>query len=777
MSQKDLDVLELMRESLLKANKQLGFTKEQILKESAFEEQFDPEKHMPKFEVSKNWGTTGTVEANQIDAIIKNIIDVNQPDGLERYKQAIGRMNQIFGATEKKEGELETTAEEPNAKITEIISSLQIKNIIHAIINNKDPQTAGKLYEFLMARIAGGFTPGEANINIADFLDGEGKFISLKTLKSGSKSVIKGSKVNLATAVAKKGEVIFLVCLKDQEPDTFKLSSYSFAVNKDNYFNFILGDNQNVNLDAVLGEMNSLEKRLSEISKDVEIGRKERIGAKILRQLDLDGLRGKLEQYTKKRGNIKNFKIAQAQEQFDNAQEGSPEKAEAKQLLDAALQEYNDNEANITDLKDEIASREAKAKSGDKESAGENLNESLAQTQVISDIADNVQIAKDIFIMLNPTAEIKSDKDVRKYFSDKLKPLESFLKSDPKALKLFKNSVALYTKGREEWDPDTISKAIVRASGSKLLSLDNLKILDGVMDFIQTLSGIKLGIETETDPKILSDYEKLNDRAEQITSEEENRINSLFKQNEPIYNKIKQNLQISYRPFVETYTQFANVKIDKKNVSRTEPQVKAGEISIFDRLNTGLEKPLATKDVGGLKTQMSGKEVLEKVNDFWKKMEAFEGLTVKNLEEANSPDDIKKDLQFSVSIPKSKQVAQMTKGGKLDESYPTVFVTGKNLKTSSETTAKLFKDWAEPIYRGMHYLTNGVNRYFIEDDVAGLTLANNSASEVISSVTTIKEKGTKASELKENKQPQKVQSIKEYIKNSPLDDILEDLLK
>lgn len=777
MKDKGLDILELMRESISQANKQLGFTKPQLIKESVFEEEFDPNKHMPKFEVSKNWGTSGTLEANQIDAIIAPLIDSKATNGLERYKEAVGKLNAIFGEAEKKEGELATAAQAQATDVTRIISSLQLKNIIHAIINNKDAQTAGKLYELLMARIAGGFTPAEITTNIADFVDGDGNFISLKTVKQATG--IKGSKFNLATAIAKKGEVKFLVCVKDQEPNTFKMNSYSFSVNKENYFNFILGSEKNVNMDLALAEMDALNKRFEKETADIQTGRKQRLGSKKSKELSISDLKFTLEDLKTKMYRVDNQKVKPAQQAFDEAAEGTPEKEAARKKLEAFTAEKKAIQDEIAVMQADYDAREKEAdelsgtKKAEEPAAKGSLVESLAVTNIITDMANNSELAADIFAVLHPDKTESAPKDrtkaVRTYFMNLLTTFANKVKANSMSTRLLERN--LRSVSGLNWTTEEIPSMIVQASGKKFLILTNLKKLDKTLEHIETLAGVELALETETDKELIAKYEKIFYKQKAITPQEENSITALLKNNESKYIEAKQVIQKSYMPFVKEYTQFAETKINKKTVTRAAAPQQAGSISMTDRLTNASAQYLAKKKVGDIETYVSGGELLQQVNDFWNKMSSFEGLEVENekdesLNEANSPETVKGDAQFYISISNSREIAKATKGGNYDENYPTVFVTGKNLKDASEQSAKLFRDWAEPIYKGMHELTNGVNQYFIEDSVAGLSVADSGINSISGQVSKIKETGLQASKLTEEK---------EIVKNSALDDILSEL--
>jgi hypothetical protein len=783
MNKKDIDVLQLMRESILKANKDLGFAKTPaVLQEQkgAFEEEFDPEKHMPKFAITKNWGTRGTLDAKEIDAVLANVIDTTKTSAIERYKDSLAKLNDVLSSVKKEEDQLPVAAQK-QFNLPETISSLQLKNLIHSIIYNLDPQSAGKIYELLMSRIAGGFTPsqpiGSEDLIIADFLDGDGNFVSLKTLKKSTDSSIKGSKFNLASAVAKKEKVIFIVNEKDKEADPFKMGAFSFCINKDNYFNFILGTENAPDMNLVLKEINDLNERFAKLEGDIRVQRMKKSGEEKERQLSIDAIAKQLVDARAKIGNVRNQTLAPAQEAFDEAPEGTPEKKAAEEKLRAAQTKYDEAVAIEQELKAELEARRTQIK---KLKGTEKLDESLEVTKTIEAIASNAELASDIYkIIFN---EPNANKEVvRKKFMSTIEDFIKKVKADPYQAKVLLNSIAASTKGTEQWDLLEIPKSIVQASGAKLIKIDNLKTLSKAIDYAESLTGMELGFEAETDPKISEQYRKFLYELSTLKLDQQNDIKALFNNNEKKYIAAKQNLQKNFFPFVELYTQFANTQLQGKVITPLNPIKKAGNYSILSDLSkTRPDESLANAPVGSSEKYLKGKEVFQKVDDFWKKMSSFEGILSESLNEAEEPKaeegetkKVQKDTQFNVSLAKARKIALATRGGDLDESYPTIIVSATNLKESSTQSMELFKRWAEPIYRGMHELTNGVNKYFIQDEIAGLDKAEKGIQEVTGKIGEVKVTGLGASALRESKE----ESVKEPVKKSAFDDILEELLK
>jgi hypothetical protein len=346
--------------------------------------------------------------------------------------------------------------------------------------------------------------------------------------------------------------------------------------------------------------------------------------------------------------------------------------------------------------------------------------------------------------------------------------------------KLLVNSIAKVTEGREQFELSEIPKSVVQASGKNLLKIENLKILSKAIDYAESLTGIELALETETEANKLKQYEEF--LFGKLSIEARENIKGIFSENESKYLKAKQNLQKNFFPFIELYTQFANTQIQGKVIIPSNPIVKAGEYSILADLDiTRPDKPLANAPVGSSEQHLTGKQIFTKVNDFWKKMASFEGLVTESLNEVEEPKigveaepkKVSRETTFAVSLAKARRIALATKDAEYDESYPTIIVSATNLKESSTQSMELFRKWAEPIYRGMHELTNGVNKYFIQDDIAGLDKAEKGVQEVSGKIGEVKLTGLGASALTEVEEPIK----QEPVKKSAFDDILEELLK
>ena len=692
MNKKDIDILELMRESILKANKELGFRKQALNEQkSAFDEAFDPEKHMPKFQITKDWGIKGTTDANQIDAIVANLIDVSENNGLRRFKKTTKKMNEILGASYATEETLPSGEEQTGKiKLNEIISSMQLKNLFHAVIGSQDAKVAGKIYETLVARLAGGFTQQVETYSIEDFIDGENNYISLKAIKDTTP--IAGSKVNLAIGLAKKPEgIYYLVTVKDSEENPFKVSTFSFKVTQGNFFYFLTGKKDR---DSAKSEMDAIRKRIGTVKGELEKRREQ-----------------KSSEYAKKAaalasaGGSKKAKEAQSLNEAFDVNVFSKETDEDK-IVTAFKSIYPQEPASFDTIKGKFIELLT--------IAGKNIENDLSQKKLLDDVIKFS--SKGAFMNLSADiADMVTGKT-----SDKIFKSKPFLE---------------------------LQKAIT--------------MLDG-------LSGIDLAEYAETNPELIRQIDLLKYNPEKIKSTDKlnrdeviNNINASIKNNEPKYisarNKIKNNL----KPFFNLYNKLS----DAVTGAKQEP-VKSEEPKAYD-----IRASTAASEAGGYVAGFS-----QEIDNFWNELKDVS--LVETFAETLNEAAGATETQFEVPISRAKAFAKDDKNAEYDETYPQIVVTYEGLKDSTTKSAELFREWAQPLYEGMHILTQGVNRYFIEDNVAGLTVAKDGVTKVDKQVDRLS--GMKAGEiatpeesLHESKQP----SLKEHLKKAPLDDILDELLK
>ncbi len=244
---KDLELKEfllLTKNAIDKANKDLGFVKP-ILERKEFQmAPYDPEKDIKLVEFTPTeWGIKGTPTAEHVDAILENIIKPTESNPLDKVKVAFKKLKQVLGPEMTSTG-LPVSTKTASSDIHERFAVLQLKATLYTIFHGFQAAQSGKIFESLIARIVGGYQANKDDSRIEDIRDEQGNFISLKAIDR--KTGVTGSAKNLALGIiaadkVKKGNgVIYLVCVKDLESSPLYFKAFSFLINKENYFNFIL---------------------------------------------------------------------------------------------------------------------------------------------------------------------------------------------------------------------------------------------------------------------------------------------------------------------------------------------------------------------------------------------------------------------------------------------------------------------------------------------------------------------------------------------------------
>ena len=226
---KDIDLHSLVQNDLFEDRTMLS------------EEKYDATetiRKMPEISVKpRMWAKAGSPEATELDDVVK-ALNPTGGDGLSRYKSCISNLNKVLGTTTGVSG-IPIQQDEQISNVNQIFSGIQLKGVMGNIIFNQSPQTAGKIFEALVARMIGGSLPEEETGAIEDLKDASGNFISLKVVDRTTE--IKGSKFNLAKGIveASNQKVNYLILLKDKRRNPFSFKTYSFSLSKDNYFQFL----------------------------------------------------------------------------------------------------------------------------------------------------------------------------------------------------------------------------------------------------------------------------------------------------------------------------------------------------------------------------------------------------------------------------------------------------------------------------------------------------------------------------------------------------------
>lgn len=235
---KDIDLASIIQERYSELNNSL-LKDTEILEEQQYDAT-ETVRKMPEISVKpRMWSRGGTVEATELEDIVKALKPTGT-DGLSRYKSCITNLTKVLGTATGVSG-LPVEEQEQTTNINEIFSAVQLKGVMGNIIFNQSPQTAGKIFEALVARMIGGSIPEEESGSIEDFKDASGNFISLKVVDRTTE--VKGSKFNLAKGIteAPNKKISYLILLKDKRRNPFSFKTYSYSLTMNNYFQFLSG--------------------------------------------------------------------------------------------------------------------------------------------------------------------------------------------------------------------------------------------------------------------------------------------------------------------------------------------------------------------------------------------------------------------------------------------------------------------------------------------------------------------------------------------------------
>jgi hypothetical protein len=257
---KKVDIGEIVKRSLHEAKKSHGLIREEEEETTAAEKMglgkeeyppFDPEKHMPNFEIAGlSWGKADEAEhsVNELNAYIESI-----RAGSQDFKDFLKNFNTALGMNIGSEGDpLPLDIEADNFNLSRVVSALTLRKLMVSIVRKNKGGAAGDIWEGLYARLLGGKTTDADNpIEDISFDPKHGALLSLKLLTE-TDAKIKGSKLELAMALAKhnggagkrtKIPLKYIVGIKQgKEGDIFKVKFFSFEITKENYFQWIFGN-------------------------------------------------------------------------------------------------------------------------------------------------------------------------------------------------------------------------------------------------------------------------------------------------------------------------------------------------------------------------------------------------------------------------------------------------------------------------------------------------------------------------------------------------------
>jgi len=746
---KELDLAQIMRDSIMKANKDLGFLKEQEEQEktgstSAFDEEFDKERDMPAFKLApRRWGVKGTREAKELDAAINNLVPKSETDGIKRFKIALQNLNAALGTTFSKTGKdafttYEDKGGEATSNLNQIVSGLMVKSALNGIIIDLEASAAGTSFEDLVARLAGGFTPNKEDKPIQDLVDADGNYISLKTI-AGS-TTIDGSIPNLAIGIANsrstKPKVIYLVCVKDKETDPFKMRTFSFEITEDNYFQFIT-KKQNPTVEDVKKYQQKIftalqVKEIEELLAEAKL--------ETLAQADISNIFNKKAKASGLFQNVMNryFEII-------NKKETATPEAFKDQVVQAIgkTQDLSPEEVEIFNF---LLTRRASSTGLDiYEIPKDNFKDGLIDRIFKEGDVDVNPPAFVNFLLFTPKAleylptnreiEFFKKTNAGKKFEKTIQDYESYEAKKEKTVIDFKiDTIKNYLKKNRIEYP-----ANLQSTGDSLKQISALVKPDDLDDLLKTAEKRAEGSLKGRE----EDYKSKGTEGEMILFKQEltKEINNMRSKLAPIIN------------FINNFLQAATEIVGK-------------EKSVGEYTRQAVEKAKGGEELTA--QQIEDSKTAQKA--FFASLKRFYNIQGESLTEGVAGGE-----QFDISQNSIKMFAE------IDDSYPEVVIEKSRLFDSAKENAKLFEEWAEPLYRGMFYLTQGVNKYFLEDKPSGLKDAEDKGiKQVQSGITKIG--GVAASQLggppnTTQQQTQQPAQVAESKKTSLNDDFLNDILK
>lgn len=243
---KVIDYDKIVRDSFLKAQRDLGLRKEPV-KEILLKEEEETQilDLLDNVNIkSGEWGTKGTVSYEELSLFSKNIREIaGASASVEDFNKIIAKLNEILGYEEKKFGPqglgfaIESGKGATNAR--ELTTILYFASMVHSIIMKQTSSSvSGGFWEGFMANLLGGSLAYKAKVSpIQDIYDGAGNYVSLKAV--GQSAKLTGSKMNLAIAIANTGKVYYVVAIRGESDNPFRIAFRKFLLTKENYFQFI----------------------------------------------------------------------------------------------------------------------------------------------------------------------------------------------------------------------------------------------------------------------------------------------------------------------------------------------------------------------------------------------------------------------------------------------------------------------------------------------------------------------------------------------------------
>jgi hypothetical protein len=749
------DIKKLVRDALAKSNKDLGFVKEtKVLEEveKATSMDISPSEYMPSLKITKNWGMKGTTDSVALDKVLQKVV-VDSPNTLERVKGTVKRINEILHTEPGKN--LTMPVEETSsvvASATETVAALQVKNLFSSIIHDYDAQSTGLIMESFIARLAGGERSNDEDL-IEDLYDGEGNPVSLKTVIEGSKDAVKGSLQNLASSIAARSKevaseegdpstdtangVTYLVCAKDREANPFGLSFYSFVINKGNFFNFMLGTSEKINVShypkiweivekvwghdlntvatgagvAALADKNYGSLDTQAISRMIESG------AKVVLTPE------KLQKYLTDVGHKNPYIAADSEEDEEDS------KKSKGNLIDATTGIYA-----LAHLAKELTGQEF-----DPETQIEDLRAVIAK--YFSELTAKVKPYEDNPFMKNFLKPVLDFNDNLKKPGSKILVNTTWLENSRRAL----SNIDAEFAG---------SSSLIK----KLAEPDNP---EEAKDY-----NLVVALDKEKDPKKSQNLERqVNSMFTNRRSYYLKKLNDIAANIAPITKFFDMLLDFYKRPETERNSAITNQ--GKERASGNANVVQASE----DRLGSFFLRNLIDFFFHG-KSKFGSAERVDPNQDVRYKVTQNKGKDRKqSLQEGKAGAG-----QFSMSMKRSKEIAMAT-GANYDADYPKISVSMEFLYTSAQEHSRILQDILEPILKPAYMVRKTSAEYFSNDDITKLDDTILYLSELETNIVSHKKKFGSLSPSEITTQTQKTQVAEnKQLTKDWIDAMFDDLL-
>jgi len=247
IKKKDIDLGSIVKQSILESKKDLGIIAEQenskTNKKKFVYREFDPIRDIKLVDMNPGaWSLAGNPDANDIDAVLQNLVEAGE-DPIQKIKSLFKNLNELMKVTKTSAGLTISKSAREFSSQQEKFSHAQIMRLLYTMFVESKPGVTGTWFESFIARAVGGYSTNRDDITIEDVRVGN-NFLSLKVISSGTD--ITGSKFNLARGILSAEEaggadsgIIYLVCVKDTNSFPMYFETFSFKINKNNFFKFV----------------------------------------------------------------------------------------------------------------------------------------------------------------------------------------------------------------------------------------------------------------------------------------------------------------------------------------------------------------------------------------------------------------------------------------------------------------------------------------------------------------------------------------------------------